>query len=87
MKIADGFVLKKVAESYVVVPTGQHVVDFTAMITINETGEFIWRQLCQETTVDEIADAMCKEYEIDYATAKNDVEAFVEILKNNKVLA
>ena len=87
MKIADGFVLKKVADSYVVVPTGQNVVDFTSMITINETGEFIWRQLGSETTIEEIATAMCNEYEIDYETAKNDVEAFVEILKNNKVLA
>ncbi len=86
MKIADGFVLKKVADSYVVVPVGSNVVDFTSMITINETGEFIWQQLLQDTDIDAIVDAMCAEYEVDRATAENDVAAFVNILKDKKVL-
>lgn len=86
MKIADGFVLKKVADSYVVVPVGSNVVDFTSMITINETGEFIWQQLLQDTDIHTIVDAMCAEYEVDRATAEDDVTAFVNILKDKKVL-
>ena len=86
MKIADGFVLKKVADSYVVVPVGSNVVDFTAMITINETGEFIWQQLLEDTDIDTVVDAMCAEYEVDRATAAADVAEFVNILKDKKVL-
>ena len=86
MKIADGFVLKKVADSYVVVPVGENVVDFTSMITINESGEFIWRQLLEDTDPETVADALCEEYEVDRETALKDVEAFVGILKDKKVL-
>lgn len=86
MKIADGFVLKKVADSYVVVPVGENVVDFTSMITINESGEFIWRQLMDDTDIDTVADALCAEYEVDRATAVQDVTDFVNILKDKKVL-
>lgn len=86
MKIADGFVLKKVADSYVVVPVGENVVDFTSMITINESGEFIWRQLLEDTDTETVADALCAEYEVDRETALKDVEAFVNILMDKKVL-
>ena len=86
MKIADGFVLKKVADSYVVVPVGENVVDFTSMITINESGEFIWRQLLEDTDTETVADALCSEYEVDRETALKDVEAFVNILMDKKVL-
>lgn len=86
MKIADGFVLKKVADSYVVVPVGENVVDFTSMITINESGEFIWRQLLEDTDTETVAAALCAEYEVDRETALKDVEAFVNILMDKKVL-
>ena len=86
MKIADGFILRKVADSYVVVPVGENVVDFTSMITINETGEFIWQQLSEDTDIETVADALCAEYEVDRETAVRDVEAFVNILKDKKVL-
>ena len=45
MKISEGFVLKKVAGEYVIVPVGGNVADFSAMITINESGAFIWDML------------------------------------------
>ena len=86
MKIADGFVLKKVADSFVVVPVGENVVDFTAMITINETGEFIWQHMLEDTDIDSVVDAMCSEYDVDRDTAAADVTNFVNILKDNKVL-
>lgn len=43
MKINDGFSLRKVADSYVIIPVGDNLVDFSAMITINETGAFLWK--------------------------------------------
>ena len=47
MKIQPGFTLKEVADSFVIVPTGSNIVDFSAMITINETGAFLWECLCR----------------------------------------
>ena len=45
MKIREGFILKEIAGSYVVVPVGDDLVDFSLMITINETGAFLWNCL------------------------------------------
>ena len=86
MKIANGFILKKIADSFVVVPTGNNVVDFTAMITINETGAFIWDLLSEDVDIDYVVSQMCKVYDIDSETALNDATEFLQILENNKVL-
>ncbi|MBQ8526336.1 MAG: PqqD family protein [Clostridia bacterium] len=86
MKIADGFVLKTIADSYVVVPVGENLVDFSAMITINETGAFIWQQLEKNTDIDSVVEAMCSEFDIDPETARADCMEFVKILEDNKVV-
>ena len=87
MKIAEGFVLKNIAGTNVVVPLGENTVSFKAIITLNETGAFLWQQLETEKTPDEILKAMLSEYAVDEATAKADIIEFVENLKKASLLA
>lgn len=88
MKIQNGFVLRNVADSYVVVPVGDNLVDFSAMITLNETGAFLWGVLSEsDTDADGLAKAICEEYDIDYETAKKDAEEFIQLLSDKKVLS
>lgn len=63
MKIADGYMLKEIAGNYVVIPVGQNVVDYKSMLHLNETGAFIWKQLENNCTYNEVVDALMKEYE------------------------
>ena len=84
MKLKEGFMLKEVAGSYIVIPVGQ--IDFTAMITVNETGAFLWERLMNHTTIEELCADMVQEYNIDESTAKRDIEAFIKILSDNNLL-
>lgn len=86
MKVKDGFILKEVAGSYVIVPIGENLVDFSAMITTNETGAFLWELLKEDKSSDELVAELLKEYDVEEDTAKADVLEFVQILKDNKVL-
>ena len=87
MKIKEGFILKEIAGSYVVVPVGDDLVDFSLMITTNETGAFLWNCLSEDKTEDELVSLLLKEYEgADEATLAEDVSEFVSLLKENKVL-
>ena len=86
MKISKGFELRNVADTYVIVPSGDNLLDFSAMITINETGAFIWNLLTEDTDIDFIVDKMCSEFEVDRDVAYNDVCEFVNILKEKKVI-
>ena len=84
MKLKEGFMLKEVAGSYIVIPVGQ--VDFTAMITVNETGAFLWEQLMDDSSLEELCANMVQEYAIDESTARRDIEAFLNILSDNGLL-
>ena len=85
MKIKEGFILRKVAGDTIAMPGGD--MDLNAMITLNETGAFLWKLLENETTEEELSAAIMKQYAVDEATAKNAVHNFVEKLKENEFLA
>ena len=86
MKIKDGFVLRQVAGSYLVISAGGDSVDFNGMITVNETGAFLWEKLTEGASKDELLDAMLAEYEIDAETAGADIEEFIKLLEDNELL-
>ena len=82
MKIKDSFVLSQIGDSYIVVPTGSDSVDLNGMITLNETGAFLWEKLSEEKSLSELIDEILKEYDIDRETVTADVNEFVEKLRS-----
>ncbi len=83
MKIKKGFVLRVVGGENVVVPVGEMSKNFHGMISINETGAFLWSFFTQEHTVEEAVEALCGAYKADKEQVKADVNRFVEVLTNN----
>ncbi len=87
MKIKEGFILKEIAGSFVVVPVGDDLVDFTLMITTNETGAFLWDCLSEDRSEQELVTMLKAEYEgADDAQLAADVAEFVATLKENNVV-
>lgn len=81
MKIKDGYLLREVAGSFIVVPIGEGAIDFSGVISLNEVGAFLWHVLEKDSTDEELLQAILNEYDIDSETAKNDIAEFVEKLK------
>ncbi len=86
MKLVDGFVLKEIAGCKVVVPLSTNTVSFRSIISLNETGAFLWEALEKETTEDELLQNMLKEYDVDEATAKADIAEFINTMKKANLL-
>ncbi len=86
MKISKNFKLKNIAGTYAVIPSGDGIVDFSAMITTNEMGAFLWELLENDTTIEEMTDKVLAEFDIDRETAMSDILEFVDGLKANKVI-
>ncbi|TYQ15947.1 UNVERIFIED_CONTAM: coenzyme PQQ synthesis protein D (PqqD) [Acetivibrio alkalicellulosi] len=82
MKIKPGYMIREIAKNHVVVPVGDATVDFNGMITLNDTGAFLWKQLLEDNTVENLTSELINEYDIDEKTAKRDVFEFVEKLKD-----
>ena len=86
MKIKEGFLLRSIAQEIVVVPVSGDL-DLNMMITLNETGAFLWKQLENENDEAGLVAALLAEYDVDEATAKTAVEGFVAKLNENGFLA
>lgn len=86
MKLKDGFILRDVAGQTVVLPSGADM-DLNMMITLNETGKFLWTLLENEKTEAELVSALLAEYDVDEKTAAAAVAGFVAELNKNEFLA
>ncbi len=87
MKIKDGFMLKKILDDYIVVPTGDNIVDFAVAVSLNETGAFLWSQLETEKDIETLANALAEEYDVTYDVVIDDVVEFAALLKAHSFLA
>lgn len=77
MKIKEDFILRNVAGNNVVVPIGQNSVDFNGMISLNDTGAFLFEQMLNEISREDLIKAVVEEYEIDEELAVKDVDNFI----------
>ncbi len=81
MKIKENFMLRKVADTFVVVPIGDAVASFNGMINLNEAGAFLWQQLEKDTTPEDVVKAMLEQYDVEEELAKSDVDKFIAELR------
>ena len=80
MKIKEGFALKQIAGNWVVLPLAEKTLDFTGMLTLNDSGRMLWLRLADGCTREELARALVDEYEVDFEPALADVDEFLKTL-------
>ena len=86
LKVKTGFILREVSETFIVLAVGERVKEFNGMITINETGAFLWKILENGATQEDLVNALIKEYGIDKELADKDVDAFINKMKGAGLL-
>ena len=88
MRVKSEFMLSTMAGSNIVVPTGKLSADFHGMLTLNDTGAFLWKQLQEDRTEDELVASVLAAYpDTDPAYARDCVREFVEKLQEADCLA
>ena len=86
MKIKEGFVLRNVVDEFIVMPTGDNIAKFEGAVVLNEVSAFIFKQLENPVSRDDLLAAMLNEYDVDEATAAADLDALLEKLAEMGVL-
>lgn len=86
MKLKEGFLLRTVAGENVVIPSGDEL-NLNMMLTLNDTGKFLWEQLAEEKTEAQLLKAVLAEYEIAAETAAGYIADFVAKLNEYGCLA
>lgn len=82
MRIKPDFVFSSISNENIVVPVGSLGAKMNGMITLNDSGAFLWKQLQTEKTESELVAEVLKAYpETDAAVAEEYVRSFVQQLK------
>lgn len=86
MKTKSGFLLRKLAGQWVVVPIGQNVADFSNILMLSESGARLWEKLSEGTDEEHLVKVLLDTYEIDEETARQDVKEFIEKVEKQRLL-
>lgn len=76
----EAFLLRNIAGSWVVVPVGMAAVEFPGMLTLNESGRYLWELLESPQTEEDLTKALTQRYEVTAIQAAADVQKFLESL-------
>ena len=74
MKAKKGFNLREVCGEQIIVAEGKENIDFSNIISMNESSAYLWKKVQQmdSFTADELAQLLTEQYEVEYEVALKD---------------
>ena len=79
MKTKKGFRLRNICGENVIVAEGIENIDFSKIISMNESAAYLWQKVVGEFfSAEDLARLLCEEYEVDEATALTDAKTVVQ---------
>lgn len=81
MKIKEEYILQNIADQWVVIDTNTKSVNFNKILSLNESGCFLWKELEQGSDEEKMITALMNKFGIDEDLAKNDVKKFITELE------
>lgn len=82
MKIKEEYILQNIADKWVVINTNAKSVNFNKILSLNNSGKFLWEQLEAKAEVSDLVNGLMEHFGIDQALAQTDVEKFIRKLKD-----
>ena len=79
MRVKPGFKLRTVVGEQIIVPEGKENIDFSQIISMNESSAYLWEAVGEEEfTPEDLAKLLLEEYDVDEETALTDAKAIAE---------
>jgi hypothetical protein len=74
MKAKKGFNLREVCGEQIIVAEGKENIDFSNIISMNESSAYLWKKVQQmeSFTADDLAQLLTEQYEVEYEVALKD---------------
>ena len=86
MKLKPDFQIVQMANDYMLVPIGDQIDSFNGTVILNEVSAFILNQLKEDLEKEDLVERLVKEFDVESATAREDVDAAVEKMKQIGIL-
>lgn len=79
-------VTRDIAGETIIVPVKSNVGDLDSIYTLNELGTLIWQLIDGKSTVSQIVDAICNDYDVTPEEAKKDALEFLKSLETGGLI-
>lgn len=79
-------VSRQIEGELVIVPIRRGVGDLNSLYTLNPVGSVLWDYMSEGHTVTEMVERICEEFEVGASQARNDIEAFLDSLLEEKLI-
>lgn len=77
-------VFRVIGDEMLLVPIRNNIMELKCLFTLNETGAFIWQQLENPRSNEELHEALIDEFDVTADKAKKDLDRFINELINEK---
>ena len=84
MRIKEGYVLRKVADSGVIVSMEE--LDCNHLMTLNQTGMDLWEMLQNDSSLEDLVQQMLSSYDVDEETLRKDISLFLDKIREAGLL-
>lgn len=79
---AAGLCVRELGETVIIINE-----DGDELHSLDETGGFIWHAITGSSTVKDIIDSLCREYDVTEARAENDIRKFLTLLIDKNLIS
>ena len=86
MKLKPDFQIVQMANDYMLVPTGDQIDSFNGTVILNEVSAFILNQLKEDLEKEDLVERLVMEFDVESATAREDVDVAIEKMKQIGIL-
>lgn len=87
MRIKKGFEIQNVCGEHIIVPTGADNVDYSKIISLNETAAYLWENVVdKDFTVDDMVTLLLAEYDVEESIAREDCCSMAERWKEMELI-
>lgn len=86
MRVNDQFILRNIADEYILIPTGQLAFRIKGLIALSESGALLYNRLKNGCTREELVTALTEAYEVTREEAGQDTDAFLDQMRRLMIL-
>ena len=88
MKIKEGFEIQNVCGEHIIVPAGIDNVDYSRIISLNETAAYLWQSVADKAsfTIEDMTALLLAEYDVEESIAREDCALIIERWKEMELV-
>lgn len=85
-KVKNGFIIREIGNQVMAVPVGKQTSEIHGMIALSESAKLLWEALAEGTTVERLVEILSENYDVEQSVAVDDVNKFLNSLKDQGAL-